>query len=88
MPFIPPNLIQLFDTQSEIPLQVIAVNHKMQLCFIMHQSLHDSLNAYLQSGGKRVMQWIKQNKHRVINYLGDAKDFRNLNTPEDFLAHP
>ena len=85
MPLIPSNLITLFDESSKAPLQVISVNQHMQLCFLMKKSLQTSLSDFVQAGGDRVMRWIKSHDYLEIEYSGDERHFKNLNTPEDFI---
>jgi len=85
MPFLPANLLDVFEVQSDVGLQIISVDKRMQLCFLMHKSLQTSLNEYLQSGGDRVMQWIKSLDHIEIEYQSGWHHFKNLNNPEDFL---
>jgi len=85
MPFLPTNLLTLFDVSSPIKLQVISVNQRKQLCFIMDKRLKTSLFNYVQLGNNRVMQWLVLNDCQEIEYLGDDNAFNNLNNPEDFL---
>ena len=85
MPFLPPNLIEVFDAQSNADVQIISVAGRMQLCFLIKKSLRAVLQAYLQSGGNRVMAWVKSLDYVEIEYQSDSHHFKNLNTPEDFL---
>ncbi len=85
MPFLPVNLLSVFEMQSNASIQIISVDKRLQLCFLMHKSLKTSLNVYLQSGGRRVMQWIKSLDYIEIEYQSDSHHFKNLNNPEDFL---
>lgn len=84
MPFLPDNLLSLFNNKSESKIQIISVAQRMQLCFLMDKDLLASLNTYLSSGGKRVMQWIKSNNYSEIEYSGSESHFKNFNRPEDF----
>lgn len=84
MPFLPQNILSLFDLTSNVDLQVISVNQRMQLCFLMDKALLTSLNEYILSGSNRVMQWLKFNHCKQIEYTGDKSHFSNFNQPSDF----
>ncbi len=84
MPFIPNNLLSLFDESNGASIQIISVKQRLQLCFLMDITLKQSLDNYLQAGGNRVMQWIQSHDYHEIEYEGNSHDFNNLNTYQDF----
>lgn len=51
-------------------------------CCLIHASLRQSLGAYLDGGGRRVMGWLLAQGAAVIDFdgPGDAPAFLNLNT--------
>lgn len=86
MPFLPTNLLDIFELQSNADIQIVSVAGRMQLCFLMDKSLQLSLQEYLQSGGNRVMKWIKSLDYIEIEYQSDPEHFKNLNHPQDFIS--
>lgn len=49
---------------------------------LMHRHLHDSLQAYLRTGGRSVLGWVDGLKTAVVDFEGDAALW-NLNTLDD-----
>lgn len=52
------------------------------LCCLIHHSLKASLNRYLQTGGRRVQEWIRQQNPAICHYESD-EPFININSLDD-----
>lgn len=85
MPLLPDNLLAYFDLHSRYDIQVINIDGRRQLCWLMTSRLTSDLDAYVQQGGKRVMQWLDRCQVKdIIIPQADYPAFKNFNTPESF----
>ena len=85
-PFLPADLVQRLSAaliresaQIAIPSAGGYTHHAIMLC---QRNLAPSLNAYLESGARKVMEWQGKLKQVVVPF-DDAEAFTNFNTPED-----
>lgn len=53
---------------------------------VLHRSLADDLQAYMDKGLRKIDLWLKQHKLVVVDFSADADLFRNANTPEELAA--
>lgn len=54
---------------------------------LMRCSLHASLSAFLDQGGRKIGQWLREPAHVMVPFdrPGDAQAFRNFNTLDDLI---
>jgi len=86
-PFIPEDLLQRL-SQAVIttnrPLAVVHDGKGLQPTFcLLHQSLAESLQHYLQQGGRKTGEWLRQQEPALADYSDKPDAFININTPED-----
>lgn len=88
-PFLPPDLVaRLAQALAENPGEVAAVRsggREHPLCCLCSTTLAAPLEAYLDSGGQRVLAWLASRATRWVEFP-DPENFRNLNTPADLAA--
>ncbi len=53
---------------------------------LIHTSLASNLEAFLQSGNRKPMQWYKQQGLTVVDFGDQSKAFFNINRPEQMNA--
>jgi molybdopterin-guanine dinucleotide biosynthesis protein A len=86
-PFIPKDLLQRLSKAiitSNRPLAVVHDGKGLQPTFcLLHQSLTGSLQTYLQQGGRRTGEWLRQQEPALADYVDNPDAFININTPED-----
>jgi molybdopterin-guanine dinucleotide biosynthesis protein A len=58
-------------------------SHEHVLCAIMRTNLGESVQRYLESGGRRVRDWMIRQHARAVEFSGSPTGFMNINTPED-----
>ena len=56
------------------------------LCMLVSGELSGDLNAYLQQGGRKVLDWHQRHGAVAVDFGGDVALFSNINTPEDWAA--
>ena len=81
-PFLPSNLAERLNAITTTKLIVAKARERRQLVFLMHKSLNENLEKYLQQGHKKVMTWIELQKPAIVEFENDASDFLNINTQE------
>ena len=86
-PFIPKDLLQRLSQAvitSNRPLAVVHDGKELQPTFcLLHQSLTGSLQTYLQQGGRKTGEWLRQQEPALADYVDNPDAFININTPED-----
>ena len=86
-PFIPKDLLQRLSQAvitSNRPLAVVHDGKGLQPTFcLLHQSLAESLQHYLQEGGRKTGEWLRQQEPALADYTDNPDAFININTPED-----
>jgi len=78
---------QLLLDQAPPPLFAVRTGDKQQplhVCLSRHYKA--SLEAYLNRGEHRVMQWMRENHAQWLDFAGYENEFRNFNRLEDLRA--
>jgi len=79
IPILPDNLIaRLSSTDNK--LAVARAHEQRQLVFLMHASLKQSLNDYLQQGHHKAMSWIELQNPAIVSFECESIAFKNINT--------
>lgn len=88
-PYIPDDLAHhFFEEQSKSHSKALWINDGERdhpTISLIHHSLACSLKAYLLSGERRVMQFLRSEKGHSVVYPHQKRYFQNINTPEDLL---
>jgi molybdopterin-guanine dinucleotide biosynthesis protein A len=86
-PFIPKDLLQRLSQaviSNNRPLAVVHDGKGLQPTFcLLHQSLAENLQHYLQQGGRKTGEWLRQQEPALADYADNPDAFINVNTPED-----
>jgi len=82
---LPKNLVQqLYQTISATPNASLCIANDGQrlqpLYALIHKSNQAALEYYLESGGRRVMHWVKSQKLAVADCSREKKPFKNINS--------
>ena len=84
---IPNNLVQQLHSQalsSKSSLCIVDDGNRWQpLYAVIHRQLLNSLEDFLSTGNKRVMQWVKLQHPAVANFSKDKELFKNINSLDD-----
>lgn len=82
MPTLPADLVAtLFQHTSGSELITVRCNDKLQLVFLMHNSLLTSISDFLASNQHTVMRWLDTVDTRVVD-IDNENYFHNINTFE------
>jgi len=82
MPLLPASLVaSLAQLRKQSNLVAISNDNRIQLVFLIHRSLLDSIKLYLSRGEHTVMRWLDSVDHNVL-VLDNVNYFYNINTPE------
>ena len=82
MPLLPASLVStLVQHSKHSNLVAISNDNHLQLVFLMHRNLLDSIKLYLSRGGHSVMRWLDSVDHHIM-VLDNVDYFHNINTPE------
>lgn len=57
---------------------------EQQLYCLLRTSLQEPLLAYLNSGGRKVIDWFASRDYAVVDFSANGFCFPNLNTPDDW----
>jgi molybdenum cofactor guanylyltransferase len=86
-PFLPEDLATRLSQaviSAQRPLAVVHDGKGLQPTFcLLHQSLTESLQHYLQQGGRKTGEWLRQQEPALADYSDKPDAFININTPED-----
>ncbi len=89
-PRLPDDLLAHFCRAAEVqtaPLYVIRTGEGVQPVFcLIHCSLGEHLERYLDSGGRTMRAWQQQAGAIEVSYPGRDEAFANINTPEALAA--
>jgi len=55
-----------------------------QLYCVLRTSLQEPLLAYLNNGGRKVIDWFESRDYAVVDFSANGFCFSNLNTPDDW----
>ncbi len=84
MPSLPPDLVStLAQHASQSRLIVISSNQRLQLLFLLHRSLLESIESYLSTIQNSVIHWIDTNDYHSVpidnqNYLSNINTSNQL----------
>jgi molybdopterin-guanine dinucleotide biosynthesis protein A len=82
MPDLPADLVTLMTAYiTDTRLITISSHNRMQLIFLIHRSLLDSISLYLESGENKVMNWVSSQNSITID-LSDTPALKNINSPD------
>jgi molybdopterin-guanine dinucleotide biosynthesis protein A len=73
-------------TTTRIVMPRSADGRLQPLHALVQTSLRESLALALAAGQRRVLDWMQQHEHRVVEF-GDGDDFSNLNSAAQLQAH-
>jgi molybdopterin-guanine dinucleotide biosynthesis protein A len=86
-PLLPTNLVARLAAGLNTGHAVLAVAHdgtrQQPLFAMMHTSLVDSLQRYLDSGERKVGQWYRQLRAAKVFFPEECEGFTNINLPDD-----
>lgn len=86
-PFLPGDLVMRLSqaiTTTQRPLAVVHDGIDLQPTFcLLHQSLAESLQDYLQAGGRKTSEWLRLQNPALVDYSDNPKAFTNINTLDD-----
>ena len=90
-PFIPNNLserlIRSFNENSE-QIHVVFDGKQQNMFMMFHQKKLDSIDEYLNSGGRSIYGWIEQFSATNVDFTDQSECFLNINTLEELeCAH-
>jgi molybdenum cofactor guanylyltransferase len=57
-----------------------------QLYCVVRTSLQEPLLAYLERGGRKVIDWLESRDYAVVDFSENGFCFSNLNTPDDWRS--
>jgi len=85
-PHVPPDLVSrlraaLEASGSDVAIATAGGREHPAHC-LCRRDLADRLGAYLQSGGRRMLDWVRSEKWTTATFE-DAAGFANVNRPED-----
>jgi molybdopterin-guanine dinucleotide biosynthesis protein A len=80
MPDLPADLVTLMAAHlTDARLITISSHNRIQLIFLIHRSLLDSIALHLESGENKVMNWVSSQNSITID-LTHTQAFKNINT--------
>ena len=86
MPRLPASLVTtLAQHTKHTNLVVISNDNHLQLVFLMHRNLLDSINLYLSRREHVVMRWLDSVDHHTV-VLDNVDYFQNINTRDQLQA--
>jgi len=84
---IPTNLVQHLYQQtirSNTSIGIVDDGSRWQpLYAVIHKRILSDLEAYLHTGNKRVMQWVKKQNPVIVDFSKNKKLFQNINSFSD-----
>lgn len=83
IPLLPDDLVEKLGATPNSKLIVAKAHEQRQLVFLMHASLQQNLNAFLQQGHHKAMAWIELQNPTVVMFEGETGAFLNINTAEE-----
>ena len=84
MPFLPNDLVKtLIASFEHSDIAIVEVQQRFQLVFLMNKSLLTSAQEHLTSGKHKLMQWVGDCSHTIVDFTASADAFRNINSIQD-----
>jgi molybdopterin-guanine dinucleotide biosynthesis protein A len=82
MPSLPADLVSTMSNYIEnTKLVVLSTGDRLQLVFLLHRDLLDSINQHVSRQQYSVMRWVDDIDHHIVA-MDDENIFQNINTPE------
>lgn len=82
IPLLPDDLVAKLKSVDNNKLIVAKAHEQRQLVFLMHASLKENLDKFLQQGHHKAMSWLELQNPDVIMFEDEAGAFININTPK------
>jgi molybdopterin-guanine dinucleotide biosynthesis protein A len=82
MPFLPGNIVEKLSAGAGKDISIAASETKMQLVFLMHKKLQESIQHSLDNNQLRLMQWLSSHQPAIIHFTDDGA-FTNFNHREN-----
>lgn len=83
-PFLPKNLVYKFMKQIEMPIVVACSNDQMHPTIALWSlELIEELKVALEQRNLRLMSWVAEHEHGLVNWNDPIDPFFNINTPDD-----
>ncbi len=82
MPVLPATLVsRMTKHTSSSKLIAISTNDRLQLVFLLHRNLLDSIRQHISGNQHTVMRWLDSIEHHIVT-MDDEGYFYNINSPE------
>ncbi|MDH5599718.1 MAG: molybdenum cofactor guanylyltransferase MobA [Gammaproteobacteria bacterium] len=84
-PFIPTDLVSRLTQNSKDTKLVIPHDgeHLHPTFALIHHSLLESLQHYLDKGERKARAWMQQQSHTIVDFSDQADAFMNINTEQE-----
>lgn len=82
IPLLPTDLVKTLEPANLNRLNILQINERLQLVFLMHRDLLPTLITYLEQGNHKAMDWVKMQNPHIVKLDKDTDTFINLNTPD------
>lgn len=86
-PFLAPDLVSRLHSglqAQQADIAMATLGDKLQPVFVLlSRHLLDSLTAFLESGGRKIIHWYYQHKVAEVDFSDRAEMFENINTPQE-----
>lgn len=76
----------VFAAAGESPPPSDTLPRRHPTCCLLHRSLIEPLEHYLDAGGRRIDAWMREQAHAEVQF-DEAQAFANLNTLAELQAH-
>ncbi len=88
-PFLPGDLVQRLSqavTATQRPVAVVHDGNGLQPAFcLLHHSLINDLQGFLEQGERKTGQWLRQHEPALTDYADNPDAFININSPADLI---
>lgn len=89
-PYLPVDLVsRMLQSLQQSGAEVCTVSDGQRLhpvFMLVSRRLHTKLRNYLQSGGRKVLDWYNNQHHAIADFSDQPHAFANINTPEQLQA--
>jgi len=86
-PFLASDLVSRLHSglqAQQADIAMATLGDKLQPVFVLlSRHLLDSLTAFLESGGRKIIHWYYQHKVAEVDFSDRAEMFENINTPQE-----
>lgn len=71
---------------QQVRLCVAADSNRLQPVYcLIHHSLADSIEQFLNSGERKIDRWFSAHQHAIVEFDGEPSMFTNVNTPAELV---